>query len=254
MKHIAIRSKSVRAFKPYTTPGLGDRAHHVLKAHLYGVAHNTDVTLHLTKDKYGKQHKKVSWKELTEMVPNVSIEVHPVADLDEDEWLHYLAEKNIHAELYHYKDTMHMHPYEEAIGIEMSQYFKKLPCLEPPNIKQNLPRKFITAQFDSTDAGRNSNIIQIEGLLNKFRVNGTQVVHIGGDAKTEELRESLHHIAHAIYHADAHVGVDSGMMHVAQFYKDWKDIHILRGSFTSHHLIRAKNNGASIYDNFKMSS
>lgn len=246
-KHIAIRSKSVRADKPYTTPGLGDRAHHVLKAHLYGVAHDCNVTLHLTKDKYGKPHKKVSWKELTEMVPNVSIEVHDVAGLEENKWLEYLKEKDIDAEIYHYKDTMAMHARENADGIEISQYLKNLPCLEPPQVTQKLPVKFVTAQFDSTDGGRNSDRIRVEGFLNTFRSWGCRIVHVGGAAETPELRDSLHHIAHAMYHADAHVGVDSGMMHVAQFYKRWEQIHILTGQYKSHHLIRAKNNGAVLY-------
>ena len=63
-KNIALRSKSMRSGdRPYTTPGLGDRAHSVLMAYQYSRAHKVPVTLHLTSDKYGKPHKKVSWKE-----------------------------------------------------------------------------------------------------------------------------------------------------------------------------------------------
>ena len=53
MKHIALRSKSIRSGdRPYTTPGLGDRIQSVLCAYQYGKAHNTPVTLHLTDDKW----------------------------------------------------------------------------------------------------------------------------------------------------------------------------------------------------------
>tara|TARA_B000000609_G_scaffold122261_1_gene96121 strand:+ start:518 stop:1255 length:738 start_codon:yes stop_codon:yes gene_type:complete len=241
-KHIAVRSKSVRSNDAYTTPGLGDRAHEVLKAHLYGKAHDCKVTLHLTKDKYGKPHKKISWNELLTLVPNVDIEVHDVAGLEEDDWLQYLKDKGIEAEIYRYKEIPTM-----LDGFEASQYFTELPCLPPPDIKQKLPKKFVTAQFDSTDPNRNSDLIRIEGLLDKFRLKGCEIVTVGGASKNAELRDSILHIAHAMHFAEAHVGVDSGMMHLAQFYKRWEQIHILTAQFTSHHLIRAKNYGALLY-------
>jgi len=45
--------------------------------------------------------------------------------------------------------------------------------------------------------------------------------------------------------AEYHVGSDSGMMHLAQLYKRFEDIHIYSpvNGYTSHHLIRAINNG-----------
>lgn len=241
-KHIAIRSKRARSNDAYTTPGLGDRAHEVLKAHLYGKAHGCKVTLHLTKDKYGKPHKKTSWNELLTLVPNVDIEVHDVAGLEEDDWLQYLKEKDIEAEIYHYKEIPGM-----TGGFEASQYFEELPCLPPPKLAQKLPIKYVTAQFDSTDLARNSDKMRVTGFLNTFRSWGCQVVIVGGGAKKPELRDSIPHIAHAMYHADAHVGVDSGMMHLAQFYKRWEQIHILTAQYTSHHLIRAKNYGAVLH-------
>ena len=78
-KNIALRSKSMRnGDRPYTTPGLGDRAHSVLMAYQYSRAHKVPVTLHLTSDKYGKplkiclltssDHKAHWWKGCTEIV------------------------------------------------------------------------------------------------------------------------------------------------------------------------------------------
>ena len=60
------------------------------------------------------------------------------------------------------------------------------------------------------------------------------------------LRESLPHIGYAMYHADYHVGVDSGMMHIAQFYKSYDQIHIHNEGFKSHHLYRAVKNGSKL--------
>ena len=102
MKHIALRSKSVRSGdRPYTTPGLGDRSHSLLLAYQYGKAHNTPVTIHLTDDKWsvagGKKSdkKKKSWAELMSLFPknSINIETHPVENLTEVEWIKYLKSK-----------------------------------------------------------------------------------------------------------------------------------------------------------------
>ena len=94
MKHIALRSKSVRSGdRPYTTPGLGDRSHSLLLAYQYGKAHNTPVTIHLTDDKWsvagGKisDKKKKSWVELMGLFPSDSIyiETHPIENITEVE-------------------------------------------------------------------------------------------------------------------------------------------------------------------------
>jgi len=250
MKHIALRSMSVRNnSNPYTTPGLGDRAHSVLMAYQYGKAHNTPVTLHLTSDKFGKPHKKVSWKELSEMTDGfVQYQDWPVCKLSEKEWLKYLKDKGVDAEIYHYKDTMHMHQFEEADGIEISQYFKELPCMEPIDCSAdlNLPEKFVTVQWDSTDAGRRPSPILAHKLEQDCKDAGYEIVVIGGQAKNDLLRDSLKHIGYAISKANHHLGVDSGMIHVAQFYKPWSKIHIWKPKFISHHFVRAKNNGAVI--------
>ena len=249
MKHIALRSKSVRAGdRPYTTPGLGDRAHSVLLAYQYSKAHDTPVTLHLTKDKYGKEHKKISWRELTEMVPagSVSIQVWPVANITEDKWIEYLNSKNVDAEIYYYKDTYKMHPNENVVPLEMSQYLKELPCLDPVPVKMNLPKKFVTMQWDSTDIARSMSSIKLEGIKNAYRNLGYDIVTVGGDAKSNELKNSLHHIGYAMHHADYHVGVDSGMMHIAQYYKRYDQIHIHNEGFKSHHLYRAQMNGSKL--------
>ena len=50
-----------------------------------------------------------------------------------------------------YEDSAHMHPNETKVGIEMSQYLKKLPKLKPVVKNGWFPDVFITAQWDSTD-------------------------------------------------------------------------------------------------------
>tara|TARA_Y100001958_G_scaffold159648_1_gene162217 strand:- start:3452 stop:4228 length:777 start_codon:yes stop_codon:yes gene_type:complete len=249
-KNIALRSKSMRSGdRPYTTPGLGDRAHSVLMAYQYSRAHKVPVTLHLTSDKYGKPHKKVSWKELTEMVTGVDIKVWDVCNLPEKDWLKYLKDKGYDAEIYYYEDTFGMHPNEEKVPLEISQYLRDLPELKPAIPNMWLPidgNKFVTMQWDSTDISRSMTPIQIEGVIRSYEDLGYEIVTVGGKAKVPDLKNSLKHIGFAMYHAKYHVGVDSGMMHIAQFYKKYEDIHIHNYGFTSHHLVRAKQNGTKI--------
>ena len=114
MKHIALRSKSVRSGdRPFTCPGLGDRIHSILTARQYGISHNTPVTVHITDDKWsvanGKKSdkKKKSWKEIIDLFPEntVHIKPWPVENLYENEWLGFLKDQGIDAEIYYYKDT-----------------------------------------------------------------------------------------------------------------------------------------------------
>ena len=85
MKHLALRSKSVRSGdRPYTTPGLGDRVHSAMIAYQYGKAHNSPVTIHLTDDKWsvagGKisGKKKKSWIEILSLFPSDTLYLmHP---------------------------------------------------------------------------------------------------------------------------------------------------------------------------------
>lgn len=129
MKHIALRSKSIRSGdRPFTTPGLGDRVHSATCAYLYSKAHNTPVTIHITDDKWSvaagvlSNTKKDSWNEIVKLFPGDSIKVHPWPvgtwpkdNLTEKQWLSYLKENNIDAEIFYYQDFKKMHPNETVV-------------------------------------------------------------------------------------------------------------------------------------------
>ena len=250
MKHIALRSKSIRSGdRPYTTPGLGDRIQSVLCAYQYGKAHNTPVTLHLTDDKWsvagGKvsDKKKKSWKEILKLFPEDTVYVQPwpVENLPEDEWLKYLKQKRIDAEIYYFKDTLHMHPNETVVPLEMSQYLKNPPMLKP-TVNHWLPDQFITVQWDSTDAGRTLSPLLRESVHSKYK---GEVIYVGGEGEGV-FQTSLAHIGLAMANADFHVGSDSGMFHLAQLYMPFEKIHIYNkiSGYKSHHLVRAVGNGS----------
>ncbi len=250
MKHIALRSKSIRSGdRPYTTPGLGDRIQSVLCAYQYGKFHNTPVTLHLTDDKWsvagGKisDKKKKSWKEILDLFPKNTVYVQPwpVENLPEDEWLKYLKQKRIDAEIYYFKDTLHMHPNETVVPLEMSQYLKK-PVMLKPIVNDWLPDQYITVQWDSTDAGRTLSPLLQEKIHSKYK---GEVIYVGGEGKGN-FKTSLAHIGLAMVNADFHVGSDSGMFHLAQLYMPFEKIHIYNkvGGYLSHHMVRAVSNGS----------
>ena len=255
MKHIALRSKSVRSGdRPYTCPGLGDRIHSILMARQYGISHNTPVTVHITDDKWsvanGKKSdkKKKSWKEIIDLFPEntVYIKPWPVENLYENEWLGFLKEQGIEAEIYYYKDTAYMHPNENKTSLEMSQYLKKPLLMKPKNVSLDLPKKFITVQWDSTDVGRNISDILLKGIYSKYNC---EHIHVGGQSKNDYLKNSLAHIGYAMSKAEYHVGVDSGMLHVAQLYLHHEKIHIYNkvNGYKSHHLVRAEMNGSKVF-------
>ena len=254
MKHIALRSKSVRSGdRPYTTPGLGDRSHSLMIAYQYGKAHNSPVTVHLTDDKWsvagGKKSakKKKSWIELLSLFPpkTLYVEPHPVENLSEVEWIKYLKGKGIDAYIYHYADTIHMHPNETRVGIEMSQYIKDLPMLKPKVNNGWFPDEYMTVQWDSTDPRRTLTAKQIREVHDKYKLTP---IYVGGNAEGL-LQTSIPHIGLAMKGAKFHVGCDSGMMHIAQLYKKYEDIHIYDtdGAYKSHHLTRAINNGSKYF-------
>ena len=254
MKHIALRSKSVRSGdRPYTTPGLGDRVHSAMIAYQYGKAHNSPVMIHITDDKWsiagGKASgkKKKSWIEILSLFPSdtLYLEPHPVENLSEVDWIKYLKSKGYDAYIYHYADTIHMHPNETRVGIEMSQYIRELPKLKPIVNNGWLPDEFITVQWDSTDSQRTIPEAMRKEIHDKY---GCPALYVGGEGKGL-LKSSIPHIGFAMANAKFHVGSDSGMMHVAQLYKDYEDIHIYDrpGSYRSHHLVRAINNGSKYF-------
>ncbi len=204
--------------------------------------------MHLTDDKWsvagGKKSdkKKLSWSEILKLFPKDSVQVQnwPIENISESHWLEYLKDHSVHAEIYYYKDTIHMHPNETVVPLEMSQYLKK-PVMLKPIVNTWLPDKFITVQWDSTDAGRTISPIVRERIHSKYK---GAVIYVGGEG-VGNFKTSLAHIGAAMAKADYHVGSDSGMMHLAQLYKKFEDIHVYSpaNGYISHHLVRAINNG-----------
>ena len=234
MRHLALWARS--AFNPdkaYTATGLGDRIHACTVAWCYGAP----VTLHVTGEQYsGGQfnNKPESWAEICELFPEGAdtIQPHSVRGLTDAQWQVHLGPD---VQMYHYVDF----DIGQTRPLDISQYLKDIPLLQPKRQYIELPAEYITAQWD-TSAGRT--IANPGRIQDKY---GLPVVVIGGQARSYDLRWSLMHIAYVLAHAQMHIGADSAFMHMAQLYLPPERIHIYTQSQT-HHVKRAVARGAKL--------
>lgn len=239
MKHLAVRSLSVHCEgRPYTTPGLGDRIHTAT----LGWAWGPPVTLHLTADKLsGGQfaNKPASWAEIVSLFPAGSLVLrpHPVAGLPEDEWVEYLRRQGYPAKTYWYGDFPGR--CEGRGEVDMAKCLRSFPLLTAAPQPIELPERFVTLQADSNGPGR-AMPPEVEA-----RVRERWPVVVVGGAATGDLRWSLSHIAYALSRAEAHVGVDSAFLHLAQLYLPPERIHLWARSL-SHHARRAVVRGVHL--------
>jgi hypothetical protein len=247
VKHIALPARCVNSDKAYTATGLGDRIHSAIIGWVYGQAHQTPVTLHLTAEMWrGGQfgNKPESWAEIIGLFPagHLSVCPHSVSPKSQVEWLAYLREYDPIS--YWYGDYPGLK--EIPRPVDIAPYFECIPPLQAEAQDIDLPERFITMQWDSNAASRR--VGQRQALIAKYQADGFDTVTAGGEASDPRFRWSLKHIAYAISKAAIHVGVDSAFFHLAQLYLPWQRIHLYKRPDLSgsHHVRRARDNGALI--------
>lgn len=246
MKHIAIRARSMfNNSNQYTAPGLGDRIHSITLGWIYGQAHNTPVTIHLTRSKMSRDKPK-SWREVVSLFPKgaVQTQAHDYEPSGENDWLRYLMDKGIEADIHTYLDHIDVNDFP----IDISGYFKQIPLLdaEPQNI--DLPDRFVTVQWDSSTQSRTLLPGTRKRILDRYKdEHGCDFVVVGGEA-TDARFKKLKYAAYAVSKAEYHVGVDSAYLHMAPLYMPWDRVHMYNETkkVWSHHMLRAIDNGAQI--------
>ena len=245
----------------YTAPGLGDRVTCLWGLYQYGRKERAGIplTVHLNKNHWISNDSNVdkpsSWQEIRDLFPRIyawknqrgdSIRVRYHEDMpiqNDYNTLKWLREKNINASMYYY-DKPDVKFYHGRSLINITDYFKDKVLLDPPKCDHiKLPEKFITMQFDGSLPRRPSNAV-IERLRLYYINNGYKIIDIG---KNMTLAE----IGYYLYHADYHVGMESGMFHMAQLWKKHSQIHIytpLRDGLSYHtdHITRAVKNGSPL--------
>lgn len=84
-----------------------------------------------------------------------------------------------------------------------------------------LPEKFVTVQFDGTHG--HNRIRNPKKIISEWRERGYDIIHVGGQATDDRFAPkagNLKNIAYAMSKSQGHIGVDSGMMHLAKFSMD----------------------------------
>jgi hypothetical protein len=250
MKHILMRSRSLLGDYPYTVPGLGDKLHTIIIAHNYSIKHNQTVMLHMTEKQcyalIDKERKMRAWNEVIELLTRgaVIINCHRSAEPDtEDEWKTLVHNEGYPAEFYYYSDSMHMHPRDRVEPIDACDY---LGFPEIPGIEQDvdLPEKFITTQWDSTDGGRRFSSEDISKILGPYIEQGYKVITVGGAAENPKFKQ-IKYCGYAMSKASYHVGVDSGFFHMAWCYLKPENIY-LHVKKMNHHIARGEKMGVNV--------
>ena len=229
----------------YTAPGLGDRIHSITIGWAYGQAHNTPVTIHLDRKKMTRD-KPESWGEVISLFPKgaVQIEAHDCEPNNENDWLKYLMDRGIDADIHTYLDHIDVNDFP----IDISPYFKKIPLLDAEPQDIDLPDRFVTVQWDSSAQSRTLLPGTRERVLGRYKDEyGCDAVVVGGEAANPKLKR-LKYAAYAMSRAEYHVGVDSAYLHMAPLYLPWGRIHMYNETrrVWSHHMMRAIDNGARI--------
>lgn len=224
-----------KADTPYTCAGFGDRVHSCMIAYLYGKAHMDEpVTLHVTDAMMNRPDKVQSWHDILELFPAGSVQLS----------------HEPHAQTYYYGDTLGMHPYDKAEGIDIAPYLKVAPMLKPIDCSADikLPTKpYATMQWDAGGkpwSKKRLNPDQQARVIRRYRDEGLALVTVGREATNPLLSTSPKHVGYLMAHAELHIGVDSGPMHLASLYMIPQQLHIYPARAMSHHVVRWLANGA----------
>ncbi len=234
----------------YTAPGLGDRVTCLWGLYQYGRKERAGIplTVHLNKNHWISNDSNVdkpsSWQEIRDLFPriyawknqkgdSIRLRYHEDMPIQNDyntlKWLR--EKKDINASMYYYDNP--------DAKINITDYFKDKVLIDPPKCDHiKLPEKFITMQFDGSAQRRPSDAV-VERLRLYYINNGYKIIDIGKNMTLAEIGYYLHY-------ADYHVGMESGMFHMAQLYKKHSQIHLYTASGATDHSVRAKKNGSPL--------
>lgn len=250
VKNIAVNCRSRGGGQPYTVPGLGDRIHTLLLMYQYSKTHNVKVNVHLSSRQWGhSREKNNSWREVLSLFPagHIKLIPHGVGDLLEQEWIDYLKDSGYKdVETYYYTHKV------PVASIEITQYIKSLPQLEPErcSLDMDLPKKYITEQWDSQEETRSINPDQIKRVREIYRNMGYDIITINEgklmiDQKQPFESSSLKHIGYCMRHASFHIGANSGFFHLAHLYKPYEKIRVYTNR-SHNHVTNAQQNGSKV--------
>lgn len=94
-----------------------------------------------------------------------------------------------------------------------------------PDVKIDLPNKFVVSQWDARQNYRVIEQTRKEKIIEFYKNLGYEFVNIGGESDDSRLKNDLDYIAYAISKADYFVGADSGMMNLSKLILPLDKIH-----------------------------
>lgn len=250
MKHIVMRyMSSNRKGMPYGIPGIGDLVHTALITYNYGKFHNQPATMHIGPHQYNRDKPQI-WKEIINLFPknSVHIQVHDFHIENDKLFFDHVLQT--------YPDAL-LHYYEKYPGkcqqvlqpsFFVDEYLKTFPCLPANPVDIKLPNKFVTAQFDTTSNKRKLTPQQLQQVKEVWNNKGYELLLVGGQATTPLLK-TLSGAGYAMSKAYAHVGVDSGYLHLAHMYFPANKIYVyckIPEDRWSHHQRLMRDNGIKI--------
>ncbi len=257
MKHVVMRYMSTRIKDlPYGCPGFGDIVHSTLLTYNYGQAFNEPATLHIAGHQYNRD-KPTTWTEVINLFPKDSVHL---------KWYRYKSDHNQDQGFFDLVRQEHpdavLHYYEKYPGkiqkviqpsFFVDEYMKSYPCFKPecpyPEAEKSLlPEKFVTVQVDAGSKKRMLKPHQMNNILNFWITKGYKPIYLGGQA-SHPLLQKAPMAGYAMSKARAHIGVDSGYMHLAQCFFKPEDIYIYTNrpwDKWEHHLKMFKDNGVNI--------
>ena len=161
------------------------------------------------------------WQEIAALVPKVKVKIHDIEAMQDRHWKEWLNNNGAEdVSLYWFTET----PTPEA-DILIHDYLKTSPRLKPKKSTVELPEKFFIQQWDSTDPKRRCNRLQKEQIQELFKNKGYELITVGGEAESDQLKYSLADIAYAMSKAEGFVGVNSGMFCLAHMYIPFDKIY-----------------------------
>ena len=202
----------VNAHSTVTTRPLGDRIIHLLFCEMLSQSENEDVNLICEHFKDFDQLKNLLGSDRVflnkkNVIPKKTINIRYPINCNSDNY-----DLSIH---------------------EVWGSVKELPkCKNIKNFNQELPKKYITTQWDARQTYRFILPEKIEKIEKHYLQNGFEIIRIGANGSGRASTD-LDYIAYLISNADLHVGASSGMAYFSQMILPCDKIHIYSGEETA---------------------
>jgi len=106
---------------------------------------------------------------------------------------------------------------------------KEFPkCKNIPKFKTELPKKYVTAQWDAKQTYRYISPERVKKIEKYYRKEGYEIIHVLGSG-TGRASKDLDYIAWIISNADLHIGAISGGVFFSKIILPCEKIHIYSG-------------------------